>query len=359
MTKNSAAQTLRQSIAKQGTTDKAQAIADDFVAYLNEFHTYDQPYDDRMDAELHEQYARILREQSKWGYFDFNSRPFFSPSSAGRCDRELYEKVRNSPKDKRAWQPQQRRWTALGGAVGDLIQREIMLAERHYKKFTGKEPRFRFARTERGEPCFEHFTKKMHEIEHDGEKFAIFGLGDGILEYTDEETGEVLRVGLEVKSKQQSYADTSERRLQRPNLDHSLQTVCYSEMYGIDYFIILYVNTAKKAWNMTDDDRRKSPDIRAFGAYITQQDRNNVLDKFAEIVRRVREEDAPLPDLSAWKFNEYKTTIAQGLTDEEVEQLRKTAERAQKSGLQDWQKRSYAEAIEEIESIREGLRKEK
>jgi len=38
---NTAVNMLRQEITDNEAPDKAQAIADDFVAYLNEFHTYD------------------------------------------------------------------------------------------------------------------------------------------------------------------------------------------------------------------------------------------------------------------------------------------------------------------------------
>lgn len=333
-------------------------VAQEFTDYLNEFHTYQQPYDDAMDAELHTQYARILKEQSKYGTFDFRknpqgiSRPHFSPSSAGKSDRELYEKVRKSKRDPSQPQPQQRRWTSLGGHIGDMLQREIMLGERHFEKFTGKKAPFKFARTDRGEPCFEHFTKVMHEIEHNGEHFAIFGLGDGILEYVTPD-GEIVRIGLEVKSKQQSYAATSHRSMPAPKDGHVAQTVCYSEMYGLDYFFIVYVNASKKAWDMTDDDREKSPDFRVFGTEITEEERTAVKDKFAKVTKAAREGKAPAVDLSEWKFFEYKTAVAEALTDEEFAQVKLTASQAARSGLPDWKKKTYVEAYEFIRDIRE------
>ena len=50
---------------------KAERIAQEFNDYMTEWHSYVQPYDDKMDADIHERYARILNEQNKWGYFDF------------------------------------------------------------------------------------------------------------------------------------------------------------------------------------------------------------------------------------------------------------------------------------------------
>lgn len=358
MNGQTAAAALRMGLSDNQPTFEAK-IAQDFTDFLNEFHSYSQPYDDAMDAELHEMYARILREQSKWGYFSWKTapdgtpRPLFGPSSAGKDERELYEKVRRSKRDESRPEIQQRRWTALGSQVGDLIQREIMLAERHFEKLTGKAPRFRFARTERNEPCFEHFTKVIHECAYDGEKFAINGLGDGILEYITDD-GEILRVGLEIKSKQTSYSETGVKRLTEPKEDHALQTVCYSKMYGLDYFIVLYVNTSKKAWYMTDDEREKSPDIRAFGKYISQADRDEVLAKFARVTKAAREGKAPRVDLTKFKFNDFKTAIAESLSEEEVADLRQQVERVKASRLPDWKKRGYIESLEFIENIRKG-----
>lgn len=328
------------------TQEYAQQIADDFTEFLDEFHRYEQPYDDAMDAELHEQYARILREQSKWGYFPFEKGlPIFGPSSAGKSDRELYEKLRKSPKDNRDWTPNQRDWVGLGSEVGSYIQREIMLAERHFKRLTGKEPRFKFERTDRGEPSFEHFRKVLHKIDYGGQRFALFGLPDGILEYTTND-GEVLRVGLEVKSSQKSYNDF--KRLSQPKPSHEAQTACYSEMYGLDYYVILYHFTAGRGW---DEDFSRN---KAFGKYITAEERERMKMKLANVVSCAKCESPPPVDLLALKFNDYKTHIALTMTDDELATAKHTVKQAQKGNLPAWKKAALVEAWHEIQDIREG-----
>ena len=328
----------------------AAKIAQDLTDFLDEFHSYNQPYDDAMDAEFYEQYARALREQSKWGYFNWKTapdgtpRPAFSPSSSGKDDRELFEKARKAKRDERQPTPNQRDWTGLGSQVGGYIQREIMLAERHFKKLTGKEPRFRFERTERNEPAFEHFVKKMHECEYDGEKFAIHGLPDGILLYTTDD-GEILRVGLEVKSFQKAWSAFKSHN--EPKLDHVKQTVCYSEMYNLDYVCVLYHLTYGADWNK---DYRRS---KVFGLHITQDQRNEMLVKFAKVTRAWRTNTPPSVDLSKWMYNDYKTAIALSLTDEEFAQVKLTAAQAMRSGLPEWKKRGYVEAYEFIKEVRE------
>lgn len=327
----------------------AEQIAQDFVDYLDEFHSYQQPYDDAMDAEFYAQYAKVLREQSKWGYFNWKTapdgtpRPLFSPSSAGKDERQLYEKAIKSQADDRKPNRNQRDWTGLGSQVGAYIQREVMLAERHFEKLTGKPARFKFERTDRGEPSFEHFVKKIHEVEHNGEKFGLNGLPDGILHYVTDD-GEILRIGLEVKSFQKGYTDF--KKLAQPKRDHELQTHVYSEMYSLDYTLILYHLTYGAEWDR-DFSRNK-----VFGKFITQDDRNELFDKYARVTKAWRTKTPPPVSLDSWRFNDYKNAIAKSLTDEEFTQIKEQVRQIQRSGLPQWKKTQAFEAFEFIKDVR-------
>ncbi|MDQ0270767.1 hypothetical protein [Cytobacillus purgationiresistens] len=330
----------------------AEQIAQDFAEYMDEFHRYPQPYDDAMDAEFYEQYARVLREQSKWGYFNWKTapdgtpRPTFAPSSAGKDERQLYSKAVYGRKAEEGRPPNrnQRDWTGLGSQVGGYIQREIMLAERHFEKLTGKKPRFKFERTKRNEPAFEHFVKKIHEVEHNGEKFGLNGLPDGILEYITDD-GEILRVGLEVKSFQKSYTDFKEQA--EPKRDHELQTHVYNEMYDLDYTLVLYHLTYGADWEY-EFSRNK-----IYGRFIPREARISLLDKFARVTKAWRTKTPPAIDLDGWKYNDYKTVIAKDFTDEEFEILKAQVRRAQRSNLPAWKKQQYYEAFEFIKDARE------
>jgi hypothetical protein len=328
----------------------ANKIAEDFSEYWTKFHLHDQPYDDAMDADIFERYAKVLRKQSKWGYFDFNKnpegikRPHFGPSAAGYSDRELYEKARKSKRDRSKFTENQRDWIGLGGAVGGYIQREILLADRHYEKLVGETPKFRMKYDEEGNPMYEHFVKKMHEIEHDGEYFAYFGLPDGVLEYVDDETGEILTVGIEIKSVQQNWSKF--KGLTEPKQKHEVQTVAYSDMYGFDFVIIVYVLTYGRDWS--EDFSR----IKVFGKYIPDADRMALRNRIANAVRQSKSGEAPPLDLRDWKYNDYKTAIAKGISEEELEDLRRQAESAKGSSLPAWLIRNFSEAVDEIEAIR-------
>lgn len=331
----------------------AEKIAEDFTDFLNTFHSYQEPWDDKLDVWLHECYAEILKDSKRP---DFKGLPYFSPSTANSCPRELYEKIKGGERDKFSVQPHQRRWASQGTVIGDWLQREILLAEKHYKKFTGQEPKFKMARTEEGYPYFEDFVKTVKEVEHNGEQFMLFGTCDGILEYTTD-TGETMRVGLEIKSKQTTYAQTGDYSMRKPQEDHIKQVTCYSIMYDVDYYLIVYVNTSKKSWVMTKQEAQKYPDIRVFGVEVTVEMKNEILTYFAGIVKAVNEDKPPELDLERWTFNNFKTTCANSLTDQEYNDIKKQVQQVLKSGLPDWHKQRYLDAFDFIKEVRKGDRK--
>src|SRR5690625_6351861 len=98
------------------------------------------------------------------------------------------------------------------------------------------------------------------------------------MEYITDEI-EIIRVGLEVKSKQTTPAQTSQYSMMSPDQSHALQVVAYAHMFDVDYYVILYVNYAKQRWFMTDEEYAKTPDIRAFCARITDEHKREVFSK--------------------------------------------------------------------------------
>lgn len=334
----------------------ANQIAQHFTDFLNVWHSQPEVYDDALDAQIHEWYRAVLTDKSRkvWPPRDI---PYFSPSSANADPRALYEKMRGAKRERAGQPPHQGRWTRLGTSIGDMIQRDLLFAEKHYAKLTGSSPRFTFERNEHGEPAFEDFVKVGARIEHSGQAFALYGTCDGILRYVSAD-GTVLRVGLEIKSKQGTYSQTSGFSARKgPKEDHVKQCVCYSVMYGtptepIDYYVILYVNASKKAWNMTPEDFAKTPDILAFGLHITEEMRGEVLDHFAGIVDAAKRGEAPELDLDKWLFSDFKTAVSLSLSDSEIDAIRRKVSAIQRSSLPDKKKSEYAEIIRYIEEVR-------
>ncbi|AMQ66719.1 CRISPR/Cas system associated [Bacillus phage Mgbh1] len=319
-------------------------LAKEFIDYLDEFHSYAEPRDNKLDVWLHNSYAKVL---SKRKDVDWNAL-YFAPSAAGKDPRELYVKAKKARRDNRRLKPHHRRRMSQGTAIGDWLQRELLLAERHFKKLTGKEPRFVFERVN-GYPAFEDFVYKQHFMEWRGESFSIAGTTDGIM--VDQVTGK--RFGLEIKTKSDTPSKTSLSAMKEPSFSHVRQCVSYSEMYDLDTFIIVYVNTAKKPYNATDEEIRKTPDVRAFEVKVTDDLRAEVFDYLSGIAKAVRLGDPPELDLGKWEFNDFKEACALDITDEEVSELEKTVFRLRRSSASESKKRKYREALDEIKTIRE------
>lgn len=329
--------------------DLTTQIEGDLIALLDDWFSLPETFDNELDAQIAKWYAN---PPQVWPRRDY---PYFSPSALGSCPRELYIKAKygNKVKDKRRQQPHQGRWQKLGTLGGDLIQRELLAIERNYERLTGNVPRFRFARNADGTPMFEEFAKKNKLVEQDGEKFYLYGAPDGIMEYLTDD-GEIIRVGLEIKSKQTTPAQTSLHTMRAPDSGHARQVVAYAHMYDVEYYVILYVNYAKQRWFMTDEEYEKTPDIRAFCARITDEHKREVFSKAVEVTRAVREGIPPKLDLDEWTFNNFKEACAKDLSEEEVEELRQQVERAKYSSLPQWQINGYVRAFEEIEELRKG-----
>lgn len=316
-----------------------EAITQQFIEEFDDFCAKGGVgFDSELDRQIH---AWYLNAPTVWP-----KRPYFSPSSSKSCPRELYMKATGAKRDNFPRRPHQVRWTELGTAIGDMMQRMVLGMERKggYS--------FRFERNATGQPLFEDFAKTNAKIEHRGQTFYLYGTTDGLMQYINED-GEILRVGLEVKSKQSTPARTSLHSMREAEEGHRKQCVAYSAMYGVNYFIIVYVNGAKKSWNMTPEEYAANPDIRAFGIEITQADRDELFDKFAEITRAVNEGEPPAMDLAQYTFNNFKTACALNLSDEEFTQVKRTAQQVLRSSLPQWRKDSYYEAYEFIREVRE------
>lgn len=308
------------------------------MAHLDAWHSRPETFDNELDRQLHRWYADAPAVYPR--------RPYFSPSSANACPRELYVRQRGAKRDITGQPPYQGRWVRLGTAVGDMIQRDLLFMERHYDGCP-----FRFERTADGRPMFEDFAKVNKRIERGRQAFYLYGTCDGILEYTAPDGG-VIRVGLEIKSKQTTAARTSLRTMRSAEESHVAQTVAYSIMYDVDYYVILYVNAAKKSWVIDEDEYAKSPDIRAFGIEISDDDREALLDRLAGVMEAVNTGNPPPLDLDNFTFNSYKTACALDLSDDEMDALRRRVEAIKRSRMPAWRQERYIEAVAEIEKIR-------
>lgn len=330
---------------------QAEEIATFFVEQLNLFHAQPSPRDSQVDLYLHQCYADVLRRTARRGYSK-PDKPYFSPSSSGSCPRELYLKIKGAERDSQEVEPHQTRWQHIGTKIGDMVQEQVLLMEHHLENLTGVKPKFKFVRNEYQEPMFEEFAYNKTLIK---DKYYLMGTTDGIM-YFEAPNGEIIKVGLEVKSKQTTYSQTGGYSMKDANPKHKLQTVAYSIMYNVDYWIIVYVNGSKKSWTMTEEDKAKYPDIRAFGHYVTQEMKDNLLGKFDGIMECVEKNDPPKLELENWTFNNYKRACALDLSQEEFVELIEEGIKITKSNLPAFVRNSVEEAIEYIDKTREEVK---
>lgn len=290
----------------------AERIASEFIDYLNAFHKKGIQNDNKILVQLYKNYIEQIENMPEP---NFKGVHHFRSSSTGACAREHYMRLKRYTPDRKEIDEVQTRWQNLGTRIGDMIQYDLLLAEKYMPK-----PKFRFERVKNNYPHFEEFSTVSKPVHFNGKDFIIHGSTDGIMIYTDE-FGKEYRVGLEVKSKQTTSARTTFYSMKTVDYKHKKQTCSYSIMFDVDFWIVLYVNASKKAWKMTDEEKAKNPDIRAFGHYVTEDMRNEVKERFAYICECVDNNTPPKLELNNYTFNNYKEACAKSLTNEELVEL--------------------------------------
>ncbi|SFX47922.1 hypothetical protein SAMN04487866_10926 [Thermoactinomyces sp. DSM 45891] len=325
-------------------------LAHDFLTMMDKWHSYKEIWDDDLDADILRMNLEILttnRKKLDWGP---KGTGYFTPSSSSSDARELYMKLTKAPRDEQEIAPHQKRWQRAGTAFGDIIQDDLLYINKHYISEFKEQPTYRPEFVDlNGKlyPSWERFARKIMWIKHRGHQIPILGQPDGILWH---HTGK--RVGLEIKTKQTTAARTSHYSMREPSQDHIKQCICYSIMYGVDDYLIVYGNLAKKAWNMTKEDYEKTPDLRVFHIKITDEDRKGLLDFFADILDCIDAGIPPKLDLDKWMFNNFKTACALSLSQDELTEITQQVSNVSKSQLPEWKKRQYTEALEFINEVR-------
>ena len=293
-------------------------LAEDLEKMLNTWHSLPEIYDEQIEN-------YILQTKLLYTNIRNQNGNYYRSSYADACKRSLYHMRLGDKRDRVQHQPHQGRWTRIGTAVGDIIQRDLLYIAKHYKRQTGEEPKFKPVFIENPQPnsfgitelpMWEEFAAKETTVHHKGHTIPLKGQPDGILETQDGK-----KIGLEIKTKQTTYSRTGAFSMREPETKHVKQVIGYSLLYGVDEFIILYINTSKFAWNLDDDKMRKYPDIRAFHVSINDEDVESLLDYFVEVEEAIKLHQPPPIDWDKWTFNNYKEAIAQSMTPEEIEEL--------------------------------------
>jgi hypothetical protein len=320
-------------------------FAQEFFDMIETYQSYKEVWDDDLDIEILEQQAAIKRNP-KLKFPPYGTK-YFSPSSVSSCQRELYLKLTGAKKDEQTHLSYQRRWTLMGTAYGDMLQRQLLFIEKHYEKVTGEKPAFTPQRTPEGYPMWEDFAKTLKTVTHKGHTVNLFGTPDGLLTHSSGTP-----IGIEIKSKQTSHSKTSEYSMKEPTEEHFLQCVAYSIMFGIDDYLIVYGNLSKKNWIMSEEEYKKYPDLRVFHRHITDSDRQNLLDRLVEVLDAANKKTPPKMNIDKFTFNNFKEATAKSLTDNEFNEVKEYVKAVIKSNIPQYKKDQAFENFQILKELR-------
>lgn len=273
---------VKEDIGHTVNPTRGDEISKAMIQHLDDYHGKNEIYDKEIDKGILEDELLNLENPKK---VDFGKGLVtFSPSSADKCRRELYYKAKKFPKEQGTFYPYQRRWVGNGSAVHERIQKDLLYAEKYNKDPLFKVVRMKAPAQVAGRPSWEHNIKNVKKFPELG--FQIFGMMDGVLEYTPDGS----KIGFEYKTKSTTIASIGSYKLKQPQSSHLAQIGTYALLFGLDEYIVLYESLAKDWWGKGEEAR---PDIRAFYHKVSDEEKKELITKFAEVAKQVKANELP------------------------------------------------------------------
>lgn len=276
---------------KKATNKRGDELANAFLLHLNTINA-DSYFPIKQVAEL--RLKEMQHEIGKLGkYPDYpKNLPRFSPSSADKCDRELFYKAVRAEKDAKPSYPFQNRWTRNSTAVHEAVQTTLLDAEVRLK-----DPAFTVERMPNGLPAWERNIEKWKVFTHHGVQFVLYGMMDGVLQYKDGS-----RIGFEFKTKSNSVAQI--KATKEPQQSHVMQCVAYSLLFDVNEFLITYESVAKDKWSTNENAR---DDVKVFYVKVTEKQRQDLLNKFVRVAINLQDGEVSEPNYSKCLFCPFKS----------------------------------------------------
>ncbi|MBC9786661.1 hypothetical protein H1S01_19660 [Heliobacterium chlorum] len=287
------AKELRQEVLSDAN-DRGLELTKAILNHFDAIHSIQEPNDDEIEKYLlMDELDGLNSDTSKLGFK--KGVITFSPSSAYKCERELYFKVKKVEASFVDRFPYQRRWSRNGSAVHRAMQRDLLYAETHLDG-----PKFTVVRTKTtNRPAWEKNIRQVRQFERNGQRFQLYGMMDGVLMYQPDGS----KIGLEFKTKSTTLGVIGEYKMKDAQADHKEQCIAYSLLFGLDEFLIVYESLAKDSWTKGAEAK---PDMRAFYMRVTDEDRNRLLDKFADVAGMCYTNELPRAMVEKCFFCLYK-----------------------------------------------------
>jgi hypothetical protein len=269
---------------------RGRELVNDIIAHFNDIHRKDLPVDFGIERGiLQDGITSLNREKPR-----FEKVMTFSPSSASKCERELYYKALRYKKDESLTFPYQRRWRRNATAVHGAVQRDFLYGEKYLET-----PRFTVLRTKTGKPAWERNIALLKQFQHNGVRFQVYGMMDAVLLYTLDTS----KVGFEFKTKSTTIGAVGNFKMKDAASYHKEQCIGYSLLFGLNEFLLVYESLAKDSWMKGEEAKE---DLRAFYYEVTEDDREIMLNKFAGVATKYYNREVPEFDPNKCLFCPYK-----------------------------------------------------
>lgn len=285
---------------KEQSLEVQSELSAEFHKMVDEFHALDLRDDYELDVQILQWQIEEMTDGKKnlRGTWDENI-PTFSPSGVSECERGLAFKILGADRDEQVMEPYQRRWVKNGSAVHSRMQRDLLYIEKYVK-----DAPFEVLRTREGKPAWERNTRTVKQFEHNGVKFQLYGMVDGMLYHKATKK----RIGYDFKTKSTTVATVGDFKLKIPQENNIAQMVAYSLLFDVDEYIIHYESLAKDNWTKGKEARN---DMKIFHLKITQEMKTELLDKLAGIVQNLNDDVLPAPNFDKCLFCAFKEICAE------------------------------------------------
>ncbi|MED4619168.1 hypothetical protein [Priestia megaterium] len=224
----------------------------------------------------------------------------YNPSGASKCNLELFQIAIGIEQVHDDKYPYHDRWTRNATAVHEATQRDLLYAQKYLPN-----TKFTVELTEDGLPAWEQNILTWKVFEHKGQRFVINGMMDGILKYIPEDK----KIGFEFKTKSSTIGQVGYYKMKDIQEAHKMQGVAYSLLFGIDDFVFMYESLAKDGWTKGAEAK---PDFRVFHLHVTEEMRQELLDKFAYVASCVEAGVEPAEELDKCFFCGFKYICHEG-----------------------------------------------
>lgn len=243
-----------------------------------------QMADERHLKKLASQYAKQLDQfYSQPQQIREKDRKAFSPSLASKCSRELYYLQTGVTADPSVQIPWQARVPRNGTGCHEVTQRDLLKMPKVLVK-----PNFRVKVFPNGKPALEVRGAKVFKVGN--QTVEIVGSCDAIMEYwEDDEYQFDLIWEKKTRTRMSGLSDYAIKRTQESS--HKYQATAYSLMTnGIDIVLFEYESLEKPPWGKGEN---APSDMAILAIRITEQMRQDLLNKFAMVVRCVENQKPP------------------------------------------------------------------